>query len=225
MPRSWPPTISATRRPGKESSAASVGSTLVDRESSMNVTPPTVPTGVRRLGSGVNPAAAAREPPSSAARPTRSASPAAAARARSAARAISALRRLCRPGRPSRPIQVAARVVGLADPLDARPEQAGALAEQLAVAVGDRQVRARLGRRGELVAVVALDAAVPREVVRVQRRDRGDRRGDREVGRRVAGDLDHPVVVVASAGPGRRARHRSCRRPGPCGRARAAGGR
>src|SRR6202000_1291687 len=43
------------------------------------------------------------------------------------------------------------------------------------------------------------DAAVPREMVWVQRRHRGDRRGDREVGRRVAGDLDHPVVVVTAA--------------------------
>ena len=39
MPRSWPPTISAIRRPGKESSAARVGSTLVDRLSSTNVLP------------------------------------------------------------------------------------------------------------------------------------------------------------------------------------------
>ena len=49
MPRSCPPTISATRRPGKESRAASVGSTLVDSESSMNVTPSTVPTFVLAL--------------------------------------------------------------------------------------------------------------------------------------------------------------------------------
>ena len=199
MPRSWPPTISATRCPGKESSAASVGSTLVDRESSMNVTPPTVPTGVRRLGSGVKPSAAAASSSSSAAWPLSSSSPAAAASARRTARAISALRRLCLPGQVQWSHPGRARVVGLADPLDARPEQAGALAEQFAVAVGDGQVRARLRRRGKLVAVVTLDAAVPREVIGVQRRDGGDRRGDREVGRRVAGDLDHPVVVVAAA--------------------------
>src|SRR6202046_4219130 len=48
MPRSWPPAISATRRPGKASMAARVGSTLVDRLSSTNVTPPMVPTGCRR---------------------------------------------------------------------------------------------------------------------------------------------------------------------------------
>ena len=47
--------MSATRRPGKASRAASVGSTLVDRESSTNATPSTVPTVVRRDGSGVKP--------------------------------------------------------------------------------------------------------------------------------------------------------------------------
>ena len=50
--------MSATRRPGKASRAASVGSTLVDSESSTNATPSTVPTVVRRDGSGVKPPAA-----------------------------------------------------------------------------------------------------------------------------------------------------------------------
>ena len=53
------------------------------------------------------------------------------------------------------------RVVGGAHPLDPRPEQRGPLAQQVTVAVGDGQVRARLRARRQLVAVVVLDAAVP----------------------------------------------------------------
>jgi len=52
MPRSWPPAIRATRRPGKASIAASVGSTLVDRLSSTNTTPPASPMTSSRLASG-----------------------------------------------------------------------------------------------------------------------------------------------------------------------------
>ena len=41
MPRSKPPTSSATRLPGKAATAASVGRTLVDRLSSTYATPST----------------------------------------------------------------------------------------------------------------------------------------------------------------------------------------
>ena len=91
-------------------------------------------------------------------------------------------------------------LVGFQHPLDAGREQAGAGADQLAVAVGDGEFGARLGAGGQLVAVVLLDAAVPGQVVGVQRGHRGDRRGRGEVGRLVAGDLDHPVVAVAGQG-------------------------
>src|ERR1700722_16139557 len=174
MPRSCPPTISATRRPGKESRAARVGRTLVDRESSMNVTPSTVPTGGSRLGGGGKP------PGAVAARPAQGAQHGAGDQ-RVAAVVPTRQAKRVHPGRRL--------VAGLADPLNAWPKEAGPRAEQFAVPVGDRKVRARLGGRRELVAVVPLDAAVPREMVGVKRRDGGDRRGDREVGRRVAGYL------------------------------------
>ena len=197
MPRSWPPTISATRRPGKESRAASVGSTLVDSESSMNVTPSTVPTGVRRLGSGVKPAAAAASRSSSAAAAGQFAVAGGGGECAQHGAGDQRVAPVVPAGQPQVVHPGRTGFVGLADPLDPRPEQAGPLAQQVAVAVGDGEVRARLGRGRQLVAVVALDAAVPGQVVGVQRRHRGDRRGHRQVGRGVAGHLDHPVVVVA----------------------------
>ena len=170
-------------------------------------------------------AAAAAASRSSSAAGGQAASPAAAARAR-ARRGRSARCGGCAcragPGGPSR--SAPGSSVSLTHSTRG-PSSADALAQQLAVAVGDGEVRARLGRGRQLVAVVALDAAVPGQVVGVQRRHGGDRRGHREVGRRVAGHLDHPVVVVARPAPGHRARRRSCRRPGRCGRGRAAGGR
>ena len=77
------------------------------------------------------------------------------------------------------------------------PEQVAAFADQLAVAVGDREVRAGPRAQRELVAVVVLGiAAVPGEVVGVQRRHRDHRRRHRHVGGLIAGHLDDPVVDV-----------------------------
>jgi len=67
-------------------------------------------------------------------------------------------------------------VVVCRDPLDARPELRRPLAKERAVAVGDREIATRLGAGRELVAKVLLDAAVPVEMVRVERRHGDDRR-------------------------------------------------
>ena len=204
MPRSCPPAIRATRRPGKASIAARVGSTLVDRLSSTKTTPPTVADdleparqrGETRGGGGSAVSSAACGTPS----------------ARRQARAIRALRRLCAPSRPSGAIQSGAGVVTGADPLHARPEQGRTVAQRVAVPVGDGQLRPGLGADRQLVAVVGLHVAVPVEVVGVQRGDRDHRRRAGQVGRLVAGRLDDPVVVVAVVvPPGPRAAGRCCR--------------
>ena len=93
---------------------------------------------------------------------------------------------------------VRGRVVIRVHPLHPRPEQRGPFPEQPAVPVGDGQVGARLGAGGQLVPVVLLDAAVPGQVIGVQRGHRDHRRRAGQVGRLVAGGLDHPVVVVSA---------------------------
>ena len=91
---------------------------------------------------------------------------------------------------------VRARVVVRVHPLHPRPEQRGPLPEQVAVPVGDGQVGTGLGAGGQLVPVVVLDAAVPGQVIGVQRGHRDHRRRAGQVGGLVAGGLDHPVVVA-----------------------------
>ncbi len=88
------------------------------------------------------------------------------------------------------------RLVGLLDPPHAGTEQRRVLAEQVAVAVGHGQVGTGLGAGRELVPVVVLHPAVPVQVIGVQRGHGHHRRRAGQVGGLVAGDLDHPVVVV-----------------------------
>ena len=133
MPRTCPPTNTATRRPGKASTAARVGSTLVERLSSTNSTPPTVATGRRRLSRCSYPAAAP-------------------ATARSSLASLGAEGDEAGAGDQGVAVVVGAEQPELRGPvvipcaldrhpLDAGPEQRAAVAQQRAVAVGDREVR------------------------------------------------------------------------------------
>ena len=85
----------------------------------------------------------------------------------STARAIEALRALCGPVRPSAADQRVSRVhLGAAHPAEVRAEEPGLGLQLLVVAVGEGQRHPGLGAQRQLVGVVALDRAVPVEMVR-----------------------------------------------------------
>src|ERR1700733_2077356 len=134
MPRSWPPTISAVRSTGNASRAARVGSTLVDRLSSMNVTPSITATVASRRAQFVVAGLLDRQRPQ-----------ALPGDERVAAVVLSPQSQWLHP--------VRARLVGRAPPFDNRAQFRPAAAEQVAVTVGDGEFGARLGAQRQLVPV------------------------------------------------------------------------
>ena len=108
-----------------------------------------------------------------------------------------ALRWLWAPSRPSPAVQSSDRAPSTVTHSTRGPSKRSAVAQQRAVAVGDREVGAGERTERQLVGVVRLGVAgVPGEVVGVERRHRHDGRGGAGVGRLVARHLDDPVVDV-----------------------------